>query len=224
MDICKSQNKKSKNKVFIVDDHPLVRQGLAMVINQQTDLTVCGEAGDVSEALSSIAHCKPDIVIVDISLEHSNGIRLIEELMHRNADLLVLVFSMHDETIYAERCLKAGAKGYIMKQEPPAKVLVALRKILNGDIYVSENLGKKLLHKFIGNRVEIYNSPFESLSNRELEVYQLIGQGLRNREIAEELHLSVKTIETYMEHIKKKMDFKNFHEIIIHAARNEMRI
>jgi DNA-binding NarL/FixJ family response regulator len=220
----KSQNKKGKHKVFIVDDHPLVRQGLALIINQQTDLTVCGEAGDVSQALSSIADCKPDIAIVDLTLENSSGIRLIEELMHHKAGLSVLVFSMHDESIYAERCLKAGAKGYIMKQEPPAKVLVALRKILNGDIYVSESLGERLLHKIVGNRVEISNSPFESLSNRELEVYQLIGRGLRNREIAEELHLSVKTIETYMEHIKKKMDFKNFHEIIMHAARNEVRI
>lgn len=224
MDNVKVQNIKRKYNVFIVDDHPLVRQGLTTVIDQQNDLAVCGDAEDVAQALSSIENCKSDIVIVDISLQKSNGMRLIEELKHRWPDILALVFSMHDESIYAERCLKAGAKGYIMKKEPPEKVVSALRTIINGDIYISADLGKRLLHKFVGNRLEVFNSPIESLSNRELEIYQLFGQGLRPRETADKLNLSVKTIETYIEHLKKKMDLKSFHEIIVHAVRNNMRI
>ena len=214
----KTGSKKSKNKVLVVDDHPIVRQGLTQLINQESDFVVCGDAGDIPQALSAIEDCKPDIIIVDISLGHTSGIRLIEDLSHNFPELSILALSMHDESIYAERCLKAGAKGYIMKQEPPEKVVSALRKILDGDIYISDKLGTKLLNKFVTKRADSSGSPVELLSNRELEVFQLVGQGLKTRKIAEELHLSVKTVETYIDHIKKKMNFDDSRDLFLHAV------
>jgi len=207
-----------KHKVFIVDDHPIVRQGLAQLINQENDLVVCGEASDIPSALQAILKCSPDILIVDISLGQESGIRLIEEVLIRKPELPALVLSMHDEFLYAERCLKAGAKGYVMKQEPPEKVIQAIKKVLKGGMYISEKLSAKFLHKFITKRSEEHGSPIESLSNRELEVFQLIGQGLKTRKIAEQLNLSVKTIETYIEHIKRKMDIDDSRNLILHAA------
>ncbi len=214
----KTVTKKSKNKVLVVDDHPIVRQGLTQLINQESDFVVCGDAGDIPQALSAIEECKPDIIIVDISLGHTSGIRLIEDLSHNYPELSILALSMHDESIYAERCLKAGAKGYIMKQEPPEKVVSALRKILEGDIYISDKLGTKLLNKFVTKRADSSGSPVELLSNRELEVFQLVGQGLKTRKIAEELNLSVKTVETYIDHIKKKMSFDDSRDLFLHAV------
>jgi len=207
-----------KQKVFIVDDHPIVRQGLAQLINQENDLVVCGEASDIPSALKEIPRFSPDILIVDISLGQESGIRLIEEVLIRKPELPALVLSMHDEFLYAERCLKAGAKGYVMKQEPPEKVIQAIKKVLKGGMYISEKLSAKFLHKFITKRSEEHGSPIESLSNRELEVFQLIGQGLKTRKIAEQLNLSVKTIETYIEHIKRKMDIDDSRNLILHAA------
>ncbi len=214
----KTRPKKSKNKVLVVDDHPIVRQGLTQLINQESDFVVCGDAGDIPQALNAIEGCKPDIIIVDISLGHTSGIRLIEDLSHNYPELSILALSMHDESIYAERCLKAGAKGYIMKQEPPEKVVSALRKILEGDIYISDKLGTKLLNKFVTKRADSSGSPVELLSNRELEVFQLVGQGLKTRKIAEELNLSVKTVETYIDHIKKKMNFDDSRDLFLHAV------
>jgi DNA-binding NarL/FixJ family response regulator len=214
----RTENKKSKSKVLIVDDHPIVRQGLAQLINQESDFVVCGDAGDIPQALQAIEESKPDVIIVDISLGHTSGIRLIEDLSHNFPELSILALSMHDESIYAERCLKAGAKGYIMKQEPPEKVVSALRKILEGDIYISDKLGTKLLHKFVTKRADTSGSPVELLSNRELEVFQLVGQGLKTRKIAEELNLSVKTVETYIDHIKKKMNFDDSRDLFLHAV------
>lgn len=218
----KTDNKKSKKKVLVVDDHPIVRQGLAQLINQESDFMVCGDAGDIPHALKAIEDCRPDIIIVDISLGHTSGIRLIEDLSHNYPDLAVLALSMHDESIYAERCLKAGAKGYIMKQEPPEKVISALRKILEGDIYISDKLGTKLLHKFVTKKADASGSPVELLSNRELEVFQLVGQGLKTRKIAEELNLSIKTVETYIDHIKKKMNFDDSRDLFLHAVQWSM--
>lgn len=218
----KTDNKKSKKKVLVVDDHPIVRQGLAQLINQESDFMVCGDAGDIPHALKAIEDCRPDIIIVDISLGHTSGIRLIEDLSHNYPDLAVLALSMHDESIYAERCLKAGAKGYIMKQEPPEKVISALRKILEGDIYISDKLGTKLLHKFVTKKADASSSPVELLSNRELEVFQLVGQGLKTRKIAEELNLSIKTVETYIDHIKKKMNFDDSRDLFLHAVQWSM--
>ncbi|RJQ45025.1 MAG: DNA-binding response regulator [Nitrospiraceae bacterium] len=211
-----------RHKVFLVDDHPIVRQGLAQLINQEPDLVVCGEASDIQSAVQDIQKSSPDIIIVDISLGQESGIRLIEDLLMQEPRLLILVLSMHDESLYAERCLKSGAMGYIMKQEPPEKVIQAIKKVLKGEMYISESLNVKLLQKFTAKKPDIYLSPIERLSNRELEVFQLIGQGLKTRKIAEQLNLSVKTIETYIEHIKRKMDFEDLRNLILHAVQWHM--
>ena len=218
----KNKNLKEKQKVLIVDDHPLVRQGIAQLINQEPDLKVCGEAGDVDQAMMTIREHSPDMAIIDISLGQTSGIRLIEDISLKYPKLSVLALSMHDESIYAERCLRAGAKGYIMKSEPPEKVIFALRKILDGEIYVSDKLGALLLHKLAANDDNLYRSPVERLSNRELEVFQLIGKGLKTSKIAEQLNLSVKTIETYIDHIKKKMDFTDSRNLFLHAVQWSM--
>lgn len=214
----KPEDKRQKHKIFIVDDHPIVRQGLSQLINQENDFSVCGEASDIPSALQAIQAHTPDVVIVDISLGQSSGIRLIEDILFMDPSYRILVLSMHDESLYAERCFKAGARGYIMKQEPPEEVILAIKKLLDGELYLSDQLSNKLLHKFVAKQVDISSSPLESLSNRELEVFQLIGQGLRTRKIAEQLNLSVKTVETYIDHIKKKMNFDNSHMLILHAV------
>ena len=213
------EDKKLKHKVFIVDDHPIVREGLTKLINYQRDLKVCGEAGEAASALQAIEDCHPDVAIVDISLGQSSGLQLIKDLQNKNADLPILVLSMHDELLYAERSISAGAKGYIMKQEPPKKVSSALRKILNGGIYISDSLGANLLKKSDNKQSAVHRLPVESLSNRELEVFQLIGQGLKTQKIAEKLNLSVNTIESHIEHIKKKMNFNNSRELFLHAVK-----
>lgn len=216
-------NKYSKHKVFIVDDHSIVREGLTQLINREKDLEVCGESASASDALKAVKDCKPEIIIVDLSLEDGSGIRLIENLMYTYDNLLILVYSMHDESTYAERCLRAGAKGYITKQEPSEKIVPAIRTVLNGEIYLSKKLGARLLNKLLTKKAGI-SEPLEHLSNREMEVYQLLGQGLKKREIAEKLNLSIKTIDNYVEHIKAKMDLRDTHEVILHAIKNAMKI
>ena len=213
------ENKVRKNKVFIVDDHAILREGLSHLINSEEDLLVCGEADNVTDAFDAVSDGKPDIVIVDITLGDGSGIRLIENLTYANPDQMILVLSMHDEATHAERCLKAGARGYIMKQESSMELLSAIRKVLNGDIYVSDKLNIQLLHKFAKNRFEGLGAPAKPLSNRELEVYQLIGQGLKKHEIAGRLNLSVKTVETYIEHVKIKLQLKGTHDVFIHAVK-----
>jgi DNA-binding NarL/FixJ family response regulator len=209
----------SKYKVFIVDDHAMLREGLAQLINQDMKFQVCGAAGDVQQALHGISDCRPDVAIIDISLGDSSGLRRIEELKHTYPDLSILALSMHDESIYAERCLKAGAMGYIMKQEPSKKVLHALRTVMSKDIYVSDNFGKKYVRRSIFKQSEGSHNPVECLSNRELEVFELMGKGFKTLEIADQLNLSVKTINTYILHIKSKMDLKNIREVITRAAK-----
>lgn len=211
-------DKKMKYKVVIVDDHPIVRQGLAQLINQENDLRVCGEASDIPSALQSVKERCPDIAVVDISLGQSSGLSLIEELTRQYPGLSILALSMHDETLYAERCLRAGARGYIMKKEPPEKVITAIKNILNGEIYVSDNLGSRLLHKLVAKKSGAPSSGIDVLSNRELEVFRLIGQGVKTGRIAEQLNLSIKTIETYVDHIKKKMHFKDSRDLFLHAV------
>ncbi len=213
-------NKLQEKKVFIVDDHCILREGLSHLINSEENLMVCGEADNASDALQAIGDCSPDITIVDISLGDGSGIRLIENLMYSYPGLPVLVLSMHDETTYAERCLAAGARGYIMKQEPSKKLISAIRKILEGNIYVSDKLNVKLLHKLVKNRFEGFDYPTKLLSNRELEVYHLLGRGMKKHEIAERLHLSVKTVETYIEHIKIKLQLKGTHDVFMHAVKS----
>jgi DNA-binding NarL/FixJ family response regulator len=206
-----------KRRVLIVDDHPLMRQGLAQLINQQTDLMVCGEAEDVPGALEQTANLKPDVVIVDLSLKGSDGIELIGILHSRHAQIPLLVLSMHDETLYAERALKAGAWGYIMKQEATNQVLNALRRVMLGEIHVSQAVSRKIMQGMVGGSGISERSPVERLSNRELEVFRKIGAGTATRQIAAELHLSVKTVETYCAHIKKKWQLRSQRELVQRA-------
>ena len=208
---------KGVSKVFIVDDHPIIRQGLGQLIDNEKDLSVCGQAEDIYEALKGIAEVKPDLVIVDISLKHSNGLELIKNLRQDNPSLGVLVLSMHNELLYAERGLRAGANGYIMKEEAPEKIINAIRRILSGKIYVSENVATRMLSKLVNGKAETLSTPIESLTDRELEVFGLIGQGRGTRQIAKELHLSMKTIESYRAHIKDKLNLSNAAELVQHA-------
>ena len=204
-----------KHRVFVVDDHPIVRQGLALMINQEPDLAVCGEAEDMHLALASMAAVQPDIVIVDISLNGPDGLDLLKHIRQRSPALPVLILSMHDELVYAERALRAGANGYIMKQEATDKVLVALRRILSQEIYVSDRIANNMLQHYIrGNTTSAQRSPVTELTDRELEVFRLIGEGHSTRQIAEELHLSVKTVESYQAHIKEKLSLHNARELV----------
>ena len=206
-----------KKTVFIVDDHPLLRQGLALLINQEPDLIVRGEAEDAQAALKAIAATNPDILIADISLKGPDGLDLLKNLRASYPDLPVLILSMHDESIYAERALRARANGYIMKQEATEKVLVAIRRILGGDIYLSDRMANKLLHQYISGSSADLNSRLSTLSDRELEVFRLIGEGRSTRQIAESLHLSMKTVETYQAHIKDKLSLRSGRELVQHA-------
>ncbi|GAC1506992.1 MAG: response regulator transcription factor [Terriglobales bacterium] len=207
-----------KKTVFVVDDHPIVRQGLALLINQEADLTVIGEAEEMHSALSAILAVPPDILIVDISLNGPDGLELLKNIRVNSPRLPVLILSMHDESVYAERALRAGANGYIMKQEATEKVLVALRRILSGEIYVSERIANSMLQHYVrGSKLSEHSSVAE-LTNRELEVFRLIGEGHGTRQIADELHLSVKTVESYQAHIKEKLCLRSSRELVQHAA------
>jgi len=206
-----------KIKVFVVDDHPIVRQGLALLINREQDLVVCGEAEDAQSAMQSVNAVRPDIMVVDISLSGPDGLDLLKDVRMRHPDLPVLILSMHDESIYAERALRAGAQGYIMKQEATEKVLVALRRILSHEIYVSERIANRMLQRYIGSPTSERPSSVADLTDRELEVFRLIGEGHSTRQIAEELHISVKTVESYQAHIKEKLSLRSARELVQHA-------
>ena len=212
-----SVTRMKKKTVFIVDDHPLLRQGLALLVNREPDLTICGEAEEAQTAMKEIAAQRPDILIADISLNGPDGLELLKSLRASHPLLPVLILSMHDETIYAERVLRARANGYIMKQEATEKVLVAVRRILGGDIYLSDRMANKLLHQYISGASADINSRLSTLSDRELEVFRLIGEGRSTREIAERLHLSIKTVETYQAHIKDKLSLRSGRELVQHA-------
>jgi DNA-binding NarL/FixJ family response regulator len=203
-----------KRRVFIVDDHPIVRQGLALLINREADLAVCGDAEEAGAALQGVESLHPDIVLVDISLNGPDGLDLLKSVRACNHRLPVLILSMLDETLYAERALKAGASGYIMKQEATEKVLVAIRRILGGDVYVSDRIAKLMMHHFVGGTPAPGDSPVAGLTDRELEVFRLIGEGHGTRQIAEELHISVKTVESYQAHIKEKLSLRNARELV----------
>lgn len=207
----------AKKKVVIVDDHPIVRKGLSQLINQTKDLYVCGEAGDAHEALEVIAAHSPDCVIVDLMLGLTNGITLIENIRIRRHDMPVLVLSMYDESLYAERVLRAGAQGYIMKKEASDRVIDALRQVMAGDIYISDAIKTRLLKSITGASAKKKGPLIETLSNREMEVFQLLGQGHSTRQIADILHLSIKTVETYFAHIKEKMKLKDGRELIMQS-------
>jgi DNA-binding NarL/FixJ family response regulator len=209
-----STNQRGKRSVLIVDDHPIVRQGLAQLINQESDLVVCGQAEDAHEAIHAIREYNPDLVIVDISLKETRGVELIKDLKVQRPDLPVLTLSMHDVAVYGERALRAGARGYIMKQEATEKVVTAIRRVLAGEVYVSDGMAAKMVSKIVGGAGRTPGSPLESLSDRELEVFRMIGEGFNTREMAEKLHLSVKTIETYRAHIKDKLALQDASELL----------
>jgi DNA-binding NarL/FixJ family response regulator len=206
-----------KYSVLLVDDHPIVRQGLALLIDRESDLSVCGEAEGAHTAFHAIERLHPDIVVLDISLSGPDGLDVLKEIRVKSAALPVLILSMHDESIYAERAMRAGASGYIMKQEATEKVLVAIRRILKGDVYLSDRLTKTMLQQFVRGGPPANSSPLLNLTDRELEVFRLIGEGHGTRRIADELHLSVKTIESYQAHIKEKLALRNARELVQHA-------
>jgi DNA-binding NarL/FixJ family response regulator len=215
----KAQRKKGpkQRKILVVDDHPMIREGLAKLVDVEQDLMICGQAEDVPEALKAISETKPDIVVVDISLKQSSGIELMKSIKAQYPKVPVLVLSMHSEDLYAERALRAGAKGYIMKQKASEELLTAIRHVLDGQIYLSDKVSKRLIHKLARGKAEISDSPIDSLSDRELEVFRFIGQGYGTSQIANELYLSVKTIETYRTHIKEKLNLANSRELTQYA-------
>jgi DNA-binding NarL/FixJ family response regulator len=206
-----------KKRIVVVDDHPIVRQGLTLMINREEDLMVCGEAEEAMGAIHVMASARPDVLILDISLNGPDGLDLLKHLRATHPSLPVLILSMHDELIYAERALRAGANGYIMKQEATEKVLVAVRRILGGEIYVSDRIANRMLRHYITGSGSLRNSSIADLSDRELEVFRLIGEGHGTRQIAEELHLSVKTVESYQAHIKEKLSLRSSRELMQHA-------
>jgi DNA-binding NarL/FixJ family response regulator len=209
-----------KRKVLVVDDHPIVREGLAQMINREPDLSVCGDASHMQKAVQLMEALKPDILLVDISLDGPDGLELLKHIRAQDPGLPVLILSMHDESIYAERALRAGANGYIMKQEATDSVLDALRRILNREVYVSPRIANKMLQQFVGTTgTERRHSSVDDLSDRELEVLRLIGAGHGTRQIAEQLHLSVKTVETYQAHLKEKLGLRNSRELVQYATR-----
>lgn len=205
--------------IILIDDHPLMRKGLARTIDSEVDLHVVDQMSSAEDALEHIEDLDPDLAVVDISLPGMSGMELIKHLQSRMPDLKTLVVSRHDETLYAERCIRAGAKGYVMKQEAGDVIVQAIRKVLNGRIFVSEEINERLLQSMAeGGRERIMQSPLEVLSDRELEVFELTGHGLSTREIAERLHLSVKTIESYRARIKDKLHLDSGNELMKHAV------
>lgn len=209
--------RKPKTKVLLVDDHPILRAGLGRLINQEADMMICGEAEDGATAFDLAGTLNPDIAVIDISLKGSNGIELVKNLKARYPELPTLVLSMHDESLYAERALRAGSLGYIMKEEAIEQVLVAIRKVLQGEIFLSEKMKSKMLQQMASGKGKVVSSPIEQLTDRELEVFRLIGEGCSTRQIAGQLHLSVRTVEAYREYIKSKLNLKNATELVQHA-------
>jgi DNA-binding NarL/FixJ family response regulator len=208
----------SPKRILIVEDHPIFRMGLADLIQQEKDLLVCGVAEDVKSACKAIAELKPDLVIVDLSLKKSNGFELLHKAKEIDNNLPVLVLSMHDEKIHAERCLCAGARGYINKKEASESVITAIRQIFKGNIFLSENMTAAILNKFQSKPSSLAVSPIKSLTSRELEVFYLIGKGMISADIAHQLHLSTKTIGTHKERIKEKLGLKHSAELVRYAV------
>jgi len=204
----------TKKKVLIVDDQPVMRWGIAQLIEQVSDLAVCGEAEDAQGALKAIEKLKPEIAIVDISLKDGSGIELIKDMANRWPRLAVLVLSIHDELFYAERVLRAGARAYVTKREPAEKILEAIRRIIEGNIYVSESLASRMLRTFVAGKPEANGFFVDRLSDRQFQIFELIGQGLQTREIAKRLHLSIKTIDSHRENIKEKLNLDSAQDLL----------
>jgi DNA-binding NarL/FixJ family response regulator len=206
-----------KSRILIVDDHPLFCEGLRRMIDRHPSLTVCGQVPDAASAMKAVAELKPDLVLMDISLEGTNGIDVTKSLKAKYQDLPILVVSMHDEALYAERALRAGAQGYIMKNQPIQIVRAAIFKVLGGDIFLSEKMSTSVLAKLLRGKKDEPGSSIEQLSDRELEVFQMLGEGKSSRQIAEALDLTIPTIHSFRNRIKEKMQFKNSTELVLHA-------
>jgi DNA-binding NarL/FixJ family response regulator len=206
-----------KVKILLVDDHPLVREGVANLIRQQPDLEVCGEAASEPQALEMIGASRPDVVVVDISLENGSGLELIKNIKAMHPAVAMLALSMHDESLYAERALRAGARGYLMKREAAKKVIQGICAVLAGGLFVSEKIAAQMAEKFVGGRTDADASPVTQLSDRELEVFQLLGRGQSTRQIADHLHVGFKTVQAYCARIKEKLQLANATELL-HAA------
>jgi len=209
----------TKIKVLLVDDHPLVREGLVNLINQQPDLMVCGEAGNETQALEVIGQTQPDVAVVDISLETGSGIELLKNIKAYHPAVKCIVLSMHDENLYAERALHAGARGYIMKREAAKKVIAGIQAVHAGQLYVSEKIAAVMAEKFVGGKSTANASPIEALSDRELQVFELHGQGQSTRQISENLHVGFKTVQAYQARIKEKLQLANASELMRAAIR-----
>ena len=212
----------AKSKIYLIDDHPLLVQGITQLINAERDLQVVGSTGEWTLALKQIPELKPDVVVLDITLARANGIEVLKNLRVHFPELKVLMLSMHDENLYAMRSVRAGAQGYIMKMTATEEVVTAIRQILSGEIYLSPRIARQTMMRLVGRRKEGTTSPLDDLSDRELEVFQMVGDGLTTRQIAERLHLSVKTIETHKAHVKEKLHLQTATELTQHAihARN----
>lgn len=205
--------------VLIVEDHPTMREGLVRVIERESDLQVCGQTDSASRALQLIESSKPDLVLLDISLGNENGIELIKDIKIRYPQLVVLVHSMHEDSVYAGRSLRAGAKGYVTRNEPPENLLKAIREVLRGEIYLNETLTKQILHTLGADEHQKGASPFGVLSDREFEVFEMLGKGFVTKEIAAQLHLSQKTVQAHRDHIREKMAFKDAASLLRFAIR-----
>ena len=208
-----------RTKIFLVDDHPLVREWLTNLLHQQMDFQVCGETGHAAEALQLIAAARPDIAILDLSLSSGSGLELIKDIKTSQPGVAVLVLSMHDEMLYAERALRAGASGYIMKSEATQKVIQAVRAVLQGEIYIGSKVTSLMAKKQITGKGDDATLPLEQLSDRELEVFQLLGRGFSTRQISEHLHIGFKTIQSYSARIKEKLNLANINELMREAIR-----
>jgi DNA-binding NarL/FixJ family response regulator len=208
-----------KIKILLVDDHPLVREGLANLIHRQPDFVVCGEAGSEPEALELVRTVQPSVAIVDITLENGSGLELVKSIKGLYPAVTVLVLSMHDESLYAERVLRAGARGYIMKNEAAKKIIQGIRIVLTGQLYVSDKIMAAMNEKYVAGGTVAGDSPLEQLSNRELEVFQLLGLGHNTRQIADHLHVGFKTVQAYCARIKEKLQLANVNELLREAVR-----
>jgi len=208
-----------KTRVLIVDDHPMTRAGLVHVINHQPDLMVCGEAESAAHALDILDSSRPDLLLIDITLPGKSGLELIKDVKAMQPELLMLVVSMHDESLYADRVLRAGARGYITKHEGGEKLMEAIRHVLSGKIYVSESMSAHILEVFSGGQTRLDRSSIEKLSDREFEVFESLGEGLSSQQIANKLHLSAKTVDAHRANIKTKLNIKTTAELISYAAR-----
>jgi DNA-binding NarL/FixJ family response regulator len=209
----------AKKKILVVDDHPFMRAGMTQLIDRQPDLQVCGEAGNSADAMREVARCHPDLVLTDLTMPGRGGLEFIKDLQAMAAGVPVLVMSMHDEAIYAERVLRAGGRGYIMKEAGGENLLAAVRQVLRGEVYVSPRMAARLLEMFSGRKPRGSSSPIEKLSDREFEVFQLIGQGNSTRDIAARLNLSPKTVDVHRGHIKEKLELKDTTALVRHAVR-----